>query len=68
MKYRITTQKELRREFWQTFPNLPRKRTVDYGNGKQYPTDTRCTFVDWLDSLSKNGEISQELADRAELD
>ena len=24
MKYRITTQKELRAEFWQTFPNLPR--------------------------------------------
>jgi len=68
MTYRITTQKQLRREFWQTFPHLPRKKITNYsGNGKMYPTDTRCAFVDWLDMLSKNGDISQELAERATL-
>ena len=68
MKYRITTQKELRAEFWRTFPNLPRKRIKNYaGTGKMYCTDARCAWCDWLDSLSKDGEISNALADRATL-
>lgn len=68
MPYQITTQKELRREFWRTFPTLPKKRIKDYsGEGLMYTTDTRCAFVDWVDMLSKDGTISQELAERAEL-
>lgn len=66
--YRITTQAQLRREFWDTFPDLPRRRIKDYsGSGLMWPTDTRCAFVDWLDALSKDGDISPELADRATL-
>lgn len=30
-------------------------------------TDTRCAFVDWLDGLSKSGEVSDKLANRATL-
>lgn len=68
MTYRITNQRDLRREFWQTFPNLPKRRITNYaGNGKMWHTDTRCAFVDWLDMLSKNGDVSQELAERATL-
>lgn len=68
-KYRITTQRELLRKFWQTFPNLPRKKITNYsGNGKMYRTDARCAFAEWLDALSKGGEISQKLAQRARLD
>lgn len=67
--HRITTQRELRREFWFTFPDLPRERITNYsGNGKMYRTDTRVTWCDWLDALSKGGDISQELAQRATLD
>ncbi len=66
--YRITNQRQLRREFWQTFPQLPRRKIANYsGNGKMHVTDTRCAFVDWLDSLSKNGDVSQDLAGRATL-
>ena len=66
--YRITTQYALRREFWNTFPSLQRHQITDYsGNGKMHVTDTRCAFVDWLDMLSKCGDISQELAERATL-
>jgi hypothetical protein len=66
MKYRITSQKQLRSEFWETFPELPRRRITDYsGTGKMHCTDTRCAFVDWLDALSKGGDVSQELAERA---
>lgn len=68
MKYRITTQRELRREFWRTFPDLPRKRITDYsGNGKMYRTDTRVAWCDWIDAMAKSGEISQSLAERATL-
>ena len=67
-KYRITTQKALRKEFWATFPDLPRKKITDYsGKGKMYCTDVRVTFCDWLDALSKNGDVSQELVERATL-
>lgn len=64
----ITTQKDLRKQFWATFPGLPKRKIRDYsGNGMMYPTDTRCAWVDWIDSLSKTGEISDELAERATL-
>lgn len=66
--YQITTQAELRRAFWQQFPSLPKRKITDYsGAGKMHCTDTRCAFVDWLDSLSKDGQISSELAERATL-
>lgn len=64
----ITTQRELRRIFWQTFPHLPKRKIADYsGNGTMYRTDTRCAWVDWIDSLQKNGDITEELAERATL-
>jgi hypothetical protein len=69
VSYSITTQRELRRAFWEQHPMLDRKRIRDYsGNGKMYVTDTRCAWVDWMDAMSRNGEISEELAQRATLD
>jgi hypothetical protein len=68
-QYRITDEDDLRHEFWQTFPDLPSERITDYsGNGKMYRTDTRCAWVDWIDSLSKDGSISEDLASSATLD
>lgn len=64
----LTTQKQIRAAFWQAFPDLPRRKIPDYsGKGTMYPTDTRCAFVDFVDSLCRNGEISAQLADRATL-
>jgi hypothetical protein len=64
----FTNQRELRRAFWDAHPKLPRRMIRSYsGLGKMYPTDTRTAWVDWLDSLRANGEISRDLADRAEL-
>jgi hypothetical protein len=63
-----TTQKELRRAFWEQHPNLPRRKIKNYsGNGTMYPTDTRCAWVDWLDCIKNAGQISDSLADRATL-
>ena len=69
----ITTQKELRAQFWATFPELPRRRyryawsRSDKTAELVYPVDTRVTFCDWLDALHRNGEISDALAGRATL-
>lgn len=66
--YRITNQRQLRREFWETFPQLSKRRITDYsGKGKMHCTDTRVAWCDWIDFLSKCGDISQELAQRATL-
>lgn len=71
MKYRITNQRELRREFWETFPELDRRKLVFGGGGvgsyQAHRTDTRVTFVDWIDALQKSGDISEALAQRATL-
>lgn len=64
MAYQITTQRELRRAFWRYHPNASKKRNAE-GN---YLTDTRVSFVDFIDHMSREGTISQELAQRATLD
>lgn len=62
------TAREVRRLFWETFPELPRRRITDYsGTGLMHCTDTRCAWVDFVDSLARDGQISQRLADSIEL-
>lgn len=69
MQTRITNQRDLRREFWATFPELSRKRSRIFTGPMQnaYCADTRMAFVDWLDGLQKGGQISGKLAERATL-
>ena len=59
----MTTQKQVREAFWQAFPDLSRKR----GRDGDYLTDTRVTFVDYVDMLERNHEISEKLAHRVTL-
>ncbi len=73
MQHTYTTQKQIRAAFWAAFPKLPR-RMVKAGPGlyrhatqNEYPTDTRCAFVDFVDALARNGDISEPLAQRATL-
>lgn len=65
----ITNQKELRKLFWQEHPQLEhlRRRTVKYGDHKDYPTDVRVSFVDWLDRLHRDGRVSDRLVNNATL-
>jgi hypothetical protein len=68
MSYYLTAR-QVRRLFWETFPELPRRRIADYsGHGKMYPTDTRCAFVDFVDYLVKDGQISPRTADTITLE
>lgn len=62
----MTTQKQIRAAFWEAHPQWRRipkfARTL-----MDYPTDTRCAFVDFVDSLARSGEISEALAQRVTL-
>lgn len=70
-----TTQREVRHAFWQAWRDgqfkgldVTPKRIPDYsGNGKMHNTDTRCAFVDFVDYLSKCGELAEGLAERVTL-
>ena len=69
----MTTQKQIRAAFWETFPDLPRRRyryspnRSDKAAPLVYPIDTRCAFVDFVDHLARCGEITETLAQRATL-
>lgn len=65
-----TTQKQVRTAFWEAHPRFPRRR-IRYGWTKDaplvYPTTIRCAFVDFIDHLQKDGQISADLAARVTL-
>jgi hypothetical protein len=66
---KITSQKQVRAAFWQAgYPNISRKK-IRYGtNGLMiHDTNTRCAFVDFVDSLSRDKIISPELASKVTL-
>lgn len=64
----ITTQREIRQLFWETYPELSKKKIADHkGTGKMFTVDTRCAFVEFVDSLQRDGVISEKLADRVTL-
>lgn len=68
----MTNQKQIRALFWESFPELPRRR-YRYSPGRDktaklvFPIDTRCAFVDFVDYLQRDGVISESLANRATL-
>ena len=67
MSHSITNQRDLRRAFWEAHPAMQRRLKYK-GPGAYTPTDTRCAFVDYVDSLCRDGTISEALAHRATLD
>ena len=65
-KYTMTTQKEVRNSFWSSFPEFK----SEYKSNKrqnEYKCDIRMTFIDYIDSLVRNNEISEDLAKRVTL-
>jgi hypothetical protein len=70
----MTNQKQIRAAFWETFPDLPRRRYRYSPNRNDktaqlvYPIDTRCAFVDFVDQLQREGVISEALAERVTLE
>jgi hypothetical protein len=65
-----TTQKQLRRAFWESQPHLDaeaRRRGIRSRPQNQQHQDTRYAWTLFLDNLHRNGEISDALAFRATL-
>jgi hypothetical protein len=69
----MTNQKQIRAAFWEAHPTANRKKypardwTREDKSRRDYCTDTRCAFVDFVDYLSRSGIISNQLANRATL-
>lgn len=62
----MKTQSEVRKSFWESFPEFKSEfRTKKRQN--QYNTTIRCCFVDYVDSLRRDGAISESLANRVTL-
>jgi len=62
----IKTQAEVRKSFWEAHPQFQ----SEYKKNKrqnEYYTDIRCSFVDYVDSLQRGGEISQKLSENVTL-
>lgn len=64
MTYTMTTQAHVRAAFWQGFQ--PHQR-ADFKRGKEAAT-IRCEFVDFVDMLARDGQISESLASRVTLE
>jgi hypothetical protein len=63
-----TTQAQVRAAFWRDNPQASRRKVRRYsGKGTMHDTDTRCAFVDYVDHLCRNGDITTELAARVTL-
>lgn len=65
-----TTQKQIRAAFWATFPHFSEQaREAGILSKPQnfHCATVRCTFVDFLDGLHRDGMVSDALADRATL-
>lgn len=68
MRYAYTSQAQLRAAFRAEFPTLDYRRIPDHsGKGRMYCADVRAAWVDWIDYLQRSGQISDALANRAEL-
>lgn len=66
-RYQITNQRDLRRAFWEMSENLGFPLSRKRNRLGEYCTDTRVAFVNYVDSLCRDGIISEALADRATL-
>jgi len=64
----LTRERDVRAAFWRENPKADRRRIPNHsGNGTMHCADTRAAFVDWLDAASREGRITQELAQRVTL-
>jgi len=64
----LTTQKKIRAAFWESADPMSgdgiTRRKLSNGD---YTADTRMAFVDFVDMLHRDGEISDDLAQRVTL-
>jgi hypothetical protein len=70
MKTQYTSQRQIRRAFWQSHPEhyeYARKWEIVTAGHNRHLCETRTAFVDFVDQLHRSGAISDKLANRATL-
>jgi hypothetical protein len=63
----LTNQKQIRAAFWAANPSFEfqAREAGIFSKSQNYHCATvRCSFVDFVDSLQKSGQISEKLAGR----
>jgi hypothetical protein len=68
MKY--TTQKQVRSAFWEAHPSFDhqaREAGIRSKRQNEHCATVRCAFVDYVDSLARDGQITEKLASRVTL-
>ena len=64
----FTTQDQVREAFWADAGlRLGNFRYTKSKRQNEYPTDVRVAFVDYVESLARDGQISEKLAQRVTL-
>ena len=66
----ITTQKELRKAFWDAYPlfdHQAREAGIRSKSQNHHCATVRCTWGDFVDAMARDGQISDALAQRATL-
>ena len=66
----LTTQKQIRAKFWADHPSFDhqaRAAGIRSKRQNEHCATVRCTFVDYVDTLARSGEISESLANRVTL-
>ena len=66
----MTNQKQIRAAFWGAYPHLAeqaREAGILTKPQNFHCATVRCAFVDFVDSLHRNGSISDALAERVTL-
>jgi hypothetical protein len=66
-KHTYTTQREVRDAFWNVFCVEGKPREFWGKSQNELPADVRVAFVEFVDALEKNGDISEALAQRVTL-
>ena len=65
--YSFTNGTDVRNAFWSTYCVDGKPREYRGKSHNELPTDVRCAFVDFVDYLEKEGQISEALAYRVTL-
>lgn len=67
MKTTITTQKQIRAAFWAMWTESHGNSAKQSLRQNRQPADIRMAFCDFVESLSRSGQISEALVNRATL-
>ena len=60
---------EVIRLFWEQHPHCSIEKIKNHsGQGTMFKADTRCAFVDFVDSLHRDGQISDDVAQNITLE